>query len=384
MWGLSAEAVFDGTGVAERPTLLVDDGRVVDVGVALPETIEVVECAGATILPGLVDCHQHLCFDGDGTLEGQVRGRSDDELAARARASARTALAGGVTTLRDLGDRGYVTLGLRGDDELPNLLTAGPPITPPNGHCWYLGGECEGDNLARAVDERVERGCDVVKIMVTGGALTPTWPVWKSQFSLAEVRAVVERAHAAGVPVAAHCHGVDGIRDAVTAGVDTIEHCSFFTEAMESDAPEALLDELAGSATALSATLGAVSRPPLPAQWAAAVPRMRAAFGRVHDGGGTVLVGTDAGINQYKPHDVMPHAMADLVNLGMTPVEALTAMTSRAADTLGLPQVGRLAAGAVADIVAVDGDPLSDPSALTAISRVWRAGVAVEPTHDHG
>jgi imidazolonepropionase-like amidohydrolase len=153
---------------------------------------------------------------------------------------------------------------------------------------------------------------------------------------------------------------------------------------MESDAPEALLDELAGSATALSATLGALSRPPLPAQWAAAVPHMRAAFGRVHDGGGTVLVGTDAGINRYKPHDVMPRAMADLVDLGMTPVEALTAMTSRAADTLGLPQVGRLAAGAVADIVAVDGDPFSDPGALTAISRVWRAGVAVEPTRDRG
>lgn len=376
-WGLVGDVVFDGAAVADRPTVLIDGGRVVAVGAALPESIEVVECTGATILPGLVDCHQHLCFDGVGTLEEQVSGHTDDELAARARASARSALAGGVTTIRDLGDRGYVTLDLRGDEQLPNLLASGPPITAPKGHCWYLGGECAGDDLADAVDERVERGCDVVKIMVTGGALTPTWPPWRSQFSLVEVRAVVDRAHAAGLSVAAHCHGVAGIRDAVAAGVDTIEHCTFLTEAMESAASDDLLDELAASDTALSATLGNLPRPPLPPQWQSAVPRVRAALGRIHTAGGTVLVGTDAGINPYKPHDVMPRALADLVDLGMTPLEGLTAMTSRAADTLGLPDVGRLSAGAVADVIAVDGDPFSDPGALTAIARVWRAGVAI-------
>lgn len=378
MWGLRADAVFDGRRMVDRPTVLVDGGRVVSVGEVLPESVDVVDCGGSTLLPGLVDCHQHLCFDGVGTLEEQVSDLTDAELAARARGSARTAVEGGVTTVRDLGDRGYVTLALRDDPELPNLLAAGPPITPPGGHCWYLGGECEGDdNLARAVDERVEQGCDVVKIMVTGGALTPTWPLWKSQFSFEQVRAVVDRAHEAGLPVAAHCHGVDGIRDALAAGVDTIEHCSFFTDAMESAAPDDLLADLATSDTALSATLGALPGYGYPPVWQRAVERMRAAFGRVHAGGGTVLVGTDAGINPYKPHDVMPHALPVLVALGMSPLDGLAAMTSRAADTLGLPDVGRLIPGAVADVIAVDGDPVSDPPALARVDRVWRAGVAV-------
>lgn len=379
MWGIKAASVFDGSAVAERPTVLIDGGEVRAVGEPLPESIEVVDLPTATVLPGLVDCHQHLVFDGNGTLEEQVCDRSDEELAARARSNARRALEGGVTTLRDLGDRAFVTLDLRGDPGLPNLLTAGPPLTDRGGHCWYLGGECDGlDGLLAGVDERIERGCDVVKIMATGGGLTPTVPMWKSQFDRHQIIAVVERAHAAGIPVAAHAHGVDGIRDAVAAGVDTIEHCTFFTEAMHAAPPDDLLEVLAASDSALSATLGATPDRVLPPLFEASMATIREAFGRVHEGGGTVLVGTDAGINAFKPHDVMPRAMAPLVDLGMTPLEALAAMTSRAADVLGLPSVGRLAPGAAADIVAVEGDPLADPDDLTRVSHVWRAGQSVE------
>lgn len=375
MWGIRAAAVFDGTRVLERPTVIIDGSEVVAAGEPLPESMEIVDLPGSTVLPGLVDCHQHLVFDGNGTLEEQVCDRTDDELTDRARAHARRALEGGVTTLRDLGDRAFVTLDLRGDPELPTLLTAGPPLTYEGGHCWYLGGGCaDTAELLAAVDERVERGCDVVKIMATGGALTPTFPMWKSQFDLSAIRTVVERAHGAGLPVAAHCHGVGGIRDAVAAGVDTIEHCTFFTEAMEAAPPVDLLDALAASDTALSATLGVLPGYKYPPTFAPSITTIRSSMGRIHHGGGTVLVGTDAGINAFKPHDVMPYAMADLVNLGMAPLDALRAMTSRAADVLGLPSAGRLAAGATADVVAVDGDPLVDPAALTCVTHVWRAG----------
>ena len=112
-----------------------------DIGVTVPAETAIVDLGNATLMPGLIDCHQHLCFDGDGTLEEQVGGSRTMGCCPGPRART-AALRGGVTTLRDLGDRGYVTLALRGDPTLPTILAAGPPITAPGGHCWYLGGEC--------------------------------------------------------------------------------------------------------------------------------------------------------------------------------------------------------------------------------------------------
>lgn len=152
----------------------------------MPSDVVVEDLGDATLMPGLIDCHQHLCFDGRGSLEEQVVGVSDAELLTRARANAVRALRAGITTIRDLGDRGYVTLALRSDPELPTILASGPPLTAPGGHCWFLGGECaDRDSILAAVQERKDRGCDVVKIMVTGGALTPTKVcLWFSLYGL--------------------------------------------------------------------------------------------------------------------------------------------------------------------------------------------------------
>lgn len=376
MWAMRAARLFDGYGFVDHPFVVVDhDGNVASVGETPPTGIDVQDLGDATLLPGLVDCHQHLVFNMQGTLEEQVRRATDAELTDRAMANARRALVGGVTTLRDLGDRNYVTLGLRDHPELPTIMASGPPITPPGGHCWYLGGEVEGrDGLRAGVRERVERGCDVVKIMVTGGAMTPTFPLWKSQFSIDDVRLVVDEAHHHGLPVAAHCHGVDGISAAVDVGVDSIEHCTFFTEAMESAPTAELLDRLAASATALSATWGNNRDRRMPAPWDAAVAVIDEALGRVHAGGGTVVVGTDAGIHDFKPHDVLPYAFPTLIRVGMTTVQALRAITSTAADVCRRPERGRLAPGLPADMIAIDGDPAADPAALARVSRVWKHG----------
>ena len=375
MWGIRAARLFDGDRFVDRPTLLVEGGAVVAAGAPIPESAEVVDLGDATLLPGFVDCHQHLVFDGVGTLERQVSGLDDQALAARARVAARRALEGGVTTLRDLGDRGFVTLPLRGDTTLATVVAAGPPITPPGGHCWYLGGECEGEAaLRRAVEERAERGCDVVKVMVTGGAMTPSYPLWQNQFSRDEVRLVVDEAHRMGLPVAAHCHGVDGIAMAVDVGVDSIEHCSFFTESLECAPPAALLERLAASDVALSATWGVSAEPVRPAHWETAVPLIRRALGDVHRAGGVVVVGTDAGIYPQKPHDVLPHSLPTMLEAGLTTPEALRAITSVAADVCRQPRKGRLAPGRDADIVAVEGDPSADPAALTRVLEVWREG----------
>lgn len=378
MWGITSGALFDGERFADRPTILIDGDSIVAVGEPIPETTEVVDLSGSTVLPGFVDCHQHLCFDGVGTLDEQVSPVDDATLAERARASARTALLGGVTTLRDLGDRSFVTLGLRDDPELPTILAAGPPITAPLGHCWYLGGECQGsDELLAALRARAERDCDVVKIMVTGGAMTPTFPLWKAQFTEDEVRLVVDEAHRSGLPVAAHAHGVEGIRIAVDVGVDTIEHCSFMTETMESVPPTELLDDLAESDTAMSATLGRLPGAKYPPVWVEAGIRIREAIGHIHRRGGAVVVGSDAGINVWKPHDVMPHALAPLLEAEMTPIEALRAMTAGGADAIGAVGKGRLVPGADADLVVVGGDLTSDPTTITDIERVWLAGTPV-------
>jgi imidazolonepropionase-like amidohydrolase len=207
--------------------------------------------------------------------------------------------------------------------------------------------------------------------------MTPTFPLWKAQFSEDDVRLVVDEAHRLGLPVAAHAHGVEGIRIAVDVGVDTIEHCTFVTEEMVSAAPPELLDDLAASGTAVSATLGRLPGAKYPPVWEEVGRRAREADGYVHRAGGAVVVGSDAGINPSKPHDVMPHAYAQLVEIGMTAVEALRAMTAGGADAIGAARKGRLKPGADADLVAVGGDPVTDPAAITRIERVWRAGRSV-------
>jgi imidazolonepropionase-like amidohydrolase len=377
---LRAKRLFDGTRFIEDPAVLIEGGTIIAVGPEMPGNVATHDLGTATILPGLVDCHQHLVFDGNGTLEEQVSGRTDDELRSRARTAARTALLGGVTTLRDLGDRGFVTLGLRDDPELPTILCSGPPITLVKGHCWYLGGECSSrDDLVAAVRERIARECDVIKIMVTGGLLTPATPMWQSQFGTDELRLVVGEAHAAGLAVAAHCHGLAGIGDAIDAGVDTIEHCTFLNESMQAAPEEALLDRLAQATTAISATMGNAPGAELPPAVASILPDVTRALAGVHARGGRIVVGSDAGITPYKPHDVAHHALRDLLSIGMDSIEALRALTINGAETLELPTKGRIAAGADADLVAVAGDPEDDPEALSRIVQVWKAG---NPMHD--
>jgi imidazolonepropionase-like amidohydrolase len=148
----------------------------------------------------------------------------DERVLAVAAANARRALACGVTTVRDLGDRNFVTLSLR--DTLaaepwlaPELLVAGPPLTATGGHCWFLGGQADGVNgLPRAIVAHAGRGVDVIKIMATGGMLTPGWGLHESQYSQTELRAAADAAHGAGLPITAHAHGVSGRPHGLSGG----------------------------------------------------------------------------------------------------------------------------------------------------------------------
>jgi imidazolonepropionase-like amidohydrolase len=371
-----ASRMFDGERFVRDPVVTFEDGTILDVGGPALPGAHVVDMDDATLLPGLIDAHQHLVFDGNGSLEEQVVDATDDELRERARLHARRALDAGITTIRDLGDRNFVTLDLCGDPELPTILASGPPLTAQGGHCWFLNGCCADSNaLVAAVRERKRRGCAVVKIMVTGGALTPTYPMWASQFTTDDVALVVSTAHALGLPVAAHCHGIDGLVQAVDAGVDTIEHCTFFTESGRSEPDDALIERIAASGIAVSATMGVLLGHTPPPVVAANFERVLDAMRRLRENGATVVVGTDAGISAGKPHDVLPHAAVHLAAIGLAPAEVLATMTAVAADVCGLTgRKGRLAPGHDADILAVQGDPSIDPDSLLAVRGVWRGG----------
>jgi len=301
---------------------------------------------------------------------------SDADLSDRARRNATKALRAGITTIRDLGDRNFVTLAVRNDPALPTILASGPPLTADGGHCWFLGGCCTGaDELHEAVRERKRRGCDVVKIMVTGGALTPTFPMWKSQFDPDDVAAVVATAHALGLPVAAHCHGVEGTFMAVDAGVDTIEHCTFFTDGGSSVPDDVLMDRIVEAGIPVSATLGSDPAHAPPPVVAANMMTILDALGTLRKKGATIVVGTDAGVGPAKQHDVLPLAVDHLRLVGFENVEMLTALTSLAATVIGVGErKGRLAAGYDADVIAVGGDPTEDPSVLRDVRAVWRGG----------
>ena len=381
---LHAAWLFDGTAATMKadPVVMLDGPKITSVtfgsAAAAPGIDVVVDLGDVTLLPGLVDTHVHLGFDASSDPVGSLHARSDAEVLVAMREAGRTALAGGVTTVRDLGDRRYLSLGLRGDEAMPTLVAAGPPITTAAGHCHFLGGVAPAGvhGVRAAVREHVEHGVDVIKIMATGGQLTPGTHQHLAQFTADELTAAVEETHRHGLPITAHAHGTAGIRNAVAAGVDGLEHASFWSEDGVDD-PGDLIAVIAAKRIVVGATVGLVPIPgamPPPAILKRA-PAIIANTRRMQQAGVRVVAGTDAGIAPVKPHDVLRYAIPQLIDLGMTPADALITVTSVAAEVCGLAATkGRIAEGYDADILAVQGNPFTDPETIHRIRAVYSRG----------
>jgi imidazolonepropionase-like amidohydrolase len=395
--------LFTGERFSGGPaTVLLDGEKIVGVesrDVELDESWRVYDYPSTTVLPGLIDTHVHLVADSEVGALDRVPGLGPYALDAIITESLRRQLAAGVTTVRDLGDIRYAAVARRDEQHdrraqqsEPTIVASGPPLTSVNGHCHFLGGEVASSaQISAAIRERVDRGVDIVKVMASGGMLTPGSDVMRTQFSSEDLRAIVRQAHDHGLPVTAHAHGLPAVEQSVDAGVDCIEHCSCLTD-QGFEFSDELADRIAEMDVAISCVIPIpplldLSTAPQAVQKLAAttgltprrVRELRAdMIGRLHARGVRVVVGIDAGLNPWMAHGNIHTGTALLAEGGLSAAETLGAATSAAARVCGLGhRKGLLQDGYDADLIVVDGDLQNDLSALQSVRMVVLAGLPV-------
>lgn len=376
---LRGAQVWDGIADAPCDTTLVFDGAHVSVLGPDAGGDESLDVSGCTVIPGLIDAHAHLCFNGGSDWRAVYDSDSPGRMLLRMAAAGRSMLEAGVTTVRDLGAPTALALELRqayadGLAVGPHLLISGAPITTTGGHCWFMGGEADGEvELRKAVRSRVKAGVDCIKIMASGGNMTRRTNTFEPQFSVDELRAVVEECQRLRIPLTAHAHGTEGVRAAVEAGVPMIEHCSF-SRPGGIDLDELLIARMADQGTVVSPTvsIGYLNWPDDGLRQRRGEV-LRAMLAR----GIQFVMSTDCGIPGV-PHNALAGGMRVLCGLGaLTPLETLRLATSTSAATLGLKDRGVLAPGKLADAVVVDGDPTRDLTALDRVRYVFKSGTLV-------
>lgn len=393
---LRGARVIDGRGLQhEQADLLIEDGVIADIAPGgLPADApglagaRSVDLSGLTLLPGLMNAHAHITLDGSADPDATLRSETPTDTAIRGARRLDETLRMGVTTIRDVGGVHGIGIALaamveRGEIPGPRMLAAGNVITMTGGHGHWMGVECDGpDAVRRGVRGQIKAGATTIKVMATGGMMTPGQRAGAPQLTTEEMAAAVEEAHKADRIVAAHVESDDGGRNAVLAGVDSVEH----GHGMTAETIALMLDR----GTALDPTILSdkriVEAPPEAGIPAFVVEKCRPlhqslldtleiAFAR----GVIIAAGNDGGAPLVHIGE-MADELAYYVGLGMHPRDAIASATINTGRLFRLEQTGYVEAGWVADLIAVRGDPLSTIAALRDPVFVMARGVvAVTP-----
>ncbi len=382
----------------DRPVVVIRDGRIASVGpagsVTVPKDARRIDLAGKTILPGLIDMHVHLeghpKYSGYNGLEF-----TDSFWPIQATYNAKAMLDAGFTTIRNVGANNYTDVGLKeaiseGWIEGPRIVPAGHALGATGGHCdetfmppsYKRVGEgvADGpDGFRQKVREQKKYGAEVIKICATGGVFSRGDEPGQQQLTAAELEAIADEAHMAGMKVAAHAHGATGIKAAIRAGIDTIEHASLIDDEGIALAKKAgtwlTMDIFNTDYTQSEGAKNGVLEDNLRKDREIAQIQ-RDNFRKAHAAGVRMLFGTDAGV---MPHGTAGGQFKYMVQYGMTPMEAIQAATRSGAQALGRERdVGAIAVGRYGDIIAVDGDPLTDIRALEDVDIVIKGGEVVK------
>ncbi|WP_224335570.1 metal-dependent hydrolase family protein [Haloprofundus halobius] len=370
----------DGTREAD---VAVENGEIVAVG-DVPEGNSQTDISGRVVAPGLIDTHVHVMMDGRPDVSTTF-GDSPYAASYRAVSNLRAAVEAGVTTVRDLGSRGTLALdaGTAVDDGVltgPRVLGAGENIVMTGGHGHAFGCEADGpDEVLKGARQQLKRGADVVKCMATGGVLTEGAVTGSSELTEAELRSAVEAASAKGVPTAAHAHGEEGIKNAVRAGISSVEHGTF----MDREAAEMMAEHGTYWVPTASALVNIVEHgveAGIPEEAVAkaedAVSRFEHAWEHALEAGVDIAMGTDAGTPFNRFGDI-PRELELMVDYGLEPNAALAAATVNAAELVGREDLGRVAEGYRADLVVLETDPNDDATAWQSPTVVFANGERV-------
>jgi imidazolonepropionase-like amidohydrolase len=406
---ITAARLLDGSGArpVERAALVIEGDRIVAVGaaadVSVPDTsVERRDYGDATILPGLVDAHTHLVAPGDGTLGDDVAKEDDDILLLQAAKNARTLLHSGVTTLRENGAKGRVAFSLREGIRRqlapgPRMVICGRPITITGGHMGYFGSEADGEAAVRAeVRKLLKEGADYIKIVASGGSTRTSDPN-RASYTVAELAAMTDEAHRHGKLTAAHCTCAASIENCLDAGVDMIIHCIFNepdgTYRYRADLVERLARAKAWVNPTLYVQHAGIERqratreregrltPELVAELDLARRALDVkidAVRRMSEAGVRMTAGSDSPWGWYAPGEFV-HEIHMLAQAGLSYSDAIVAGTAGAAESIAVGAgAGRLAAGRLADVLVVRGDPTREITALWDVLDVYQAGRRIQ------
>jgi imidazolonepropionase-like amidohydrolase len=384
--------LIDGTGAApiENATLILNervqditsDNRLAD----HPDPVAL-DLDGRTVIPGLINVHVHLTLD-DGVTDPYkaLRDEPPAVTAIRAASRARRMLEAGITTARDLGGVNYIELAVRdliksGEIPGPRLLCAGKQITMTGGQGWTVGRESDGaDDVRKAVREQLKAGADLIKLMATGGVLTPGVEPGAAQLAEDELRAGVIEAQKAGRRTAAHAQGLEGVKAAVRAGIDTVEHGIFLDDeavAMMKERNVVFVPTLAPAYRITQAgRAGGIPQYVMDKMVKVNAANTRS-FQLAWRAGVIIAAGNDGG-TPFNPHADLMTELRLMVEAGVPPIDAIRAATWGSARALGLEgETGTLERGKWADLVVLDGDPVIDITALSRVAYVIQHGKVV-------